>query len=227
MKTPRFSIVKVKVLGITIDNNLTFNVHVSNLCKKASQKLHALARVSGYMNLGQRRTIMKSFINCQFGYCPLVWMLHSRTLNNQINRIHERALRIVYKDYAASFDELLSRDGTVTVHERNIQILATELFNIVNGDAPDILKEVFPLKDSKRYSLRSIFKTRNVRTVNYGTETLSFIGPKIWEIVPKAIKQSKTVYEFKKQIKLWRPAKCRCRLCKNYITGVGFVESII
>ena len=60
-----------KLLGITIDNNLTFNEHVSHLCKKASQKLHALARVSGYMNLAQRRTIMKSFINCQFGYCPL------------------------------------------------------------------------------------------------------------------------------------------------------------
>ena len=216
-----------KLLGITIDNNLTFNEHVSNLCKKASQKLHALARVSGYKNLAQWRTIMKSFINCQFGYCPLVWMLHSRTLNNQINRIHERALRLVYKDYAASFDELLSRDGTVTVHERNIQILDVELFKIVNGDAPDILKEVFPLKDSKRYPLRSIFKTRNVRTVNYGTETLSFIGPKIWEIVPKAIKRSKTVYEFKKQIKLWKPAKCPCRLCKNYIAGVGFVETII
>ena len=73
-------------------------------------------------------------------------MLHSRTLNNQINRIHERALCIVYKDYAAPFDKLLSRDGTVTVHERNIQILATELFKIVNGDAPDIIKEVSPLK---------------------------------------------------------------------------------
>ena len=169
---------------------------------------------------------MKSFINCQFGYCPLVWMIHSRTLNNQIKGIHERALRIVYKDYAASFDELLSRDGTVTVHKRNIQILATELFKIVNGDAPDILKEVFPLKDSKRYPLRSIFKTRNVRSVNYGTETLSFIGPKIWEIVPKTIKQSKTIYEFNKQIKLWKPAKCPCRLCKNYIAGVGFVETI-
>ena len=154
-------------------------------------------------------------------------MLHSRTLNNQINRIHKRALHIVYKDYAASFDKLLSRDGTVTVHERNIQILATELFKIVNGDAPDIIKGVFPLKHSKRYPLRSIFKTRNVHTVNYGTETLSFIGPKIWEIAPKAIKQSKTIYEFKKQIKLWKPAKCPCRLCKNYIAGVGFVETII
>ena len=69
--------------------------------------------------------------------------------------------------------------------ERNIQILATELFKIVNGDASDILKEVFPLKDSKRYPLRSIFKTRNVRTVNYGTETLPFIGQKSGKLSQK------------------------------------------
>ena len=216
-----------KLLGITIDNNLTFNEHVFNLCKKATQKLHALARVSGYMNLPQRRIIMKSFINCQFGYCPLVWMLHSRTLNNQINHIHERALRLVYKDYVASFEEQLTRDGTVTIHERNIQMLATELFKVVNGHAPDILKEVFPPKDSQRYPLRSVFKTRNVRTVNYGTETLSFIAPKVWEIVPKAIKQAKTVNEFKKNIKLWKPVDCPCRLCKNYVAGMGFVETIV
>ena len=97
------------------------------------------------------RIIMKSFINCQFGYCPLVWILYNRTLNNQINRIHERASHFVCKDYVASLEELLTRDGTLTIHQRNSQVLATELFNVVNGHAPDILKEVFPL--------RSVLKT--------------------------------------------------------------------
>ena len=78
-----------KLLGITIDNKLNFNQHVSTLCNKATQKLHALARVSHYMNEEKRCLIMKAFINSQFGYCPLVWMFHSRTLNNRINKIHE------------------------------------------------------------------------------------------------------------------------------------------
>ena len=63
---------------------------------------------------------MKSFIESQFGYCPLVWMFHSRSLNNRINHIHERALRIVYKDYYSSFEELLEKDKSFTIHERNI-----------------------------------------------------------------------------------------------------------
>ena len=76
-----------KLLGITIDNKLSFDDHVSSLCQKASQKIHALSRVASFMNLNQRRIIMKAFILSHFGYCPLVWMFHSRKLNNRINPI--------------------------------------------------------------------------------------------------------------------------------------------
>ena len=106
-----------KLLGIIIDNKLTFNNHVAGLCKKASQKLHALARVSKYMNMNKRRTTMKAFIIAQFGYCPLVWMFHSRTLNNRINKIHERALHIVYNDEQSSCSGLLIKyHNTSTQH---------------------------------------------------------------------------------------------------------------
>ena len=79
-----------KILGVNFDNKLTFHDHVSELCKKASKKLHALSRISHYMNINKRRVIMKAFIDSQFGYCPLIWMFHSRTLNNKINKIQEK-----------------------------------------------------------------------------------------------------------------------------------------
>ena len=66
--------------------------------KKGYQKLHALARISKYLNQDKLKIIMKTFIQSQFNYCPLTWMYHNRTLNNKINKLHERALRIVYKD---------------------------------------------------------------------------------------------------------------------------------
>ena len=64
----------------------------------------------------QRRLIMKSFISSQFGYCPMIWMNHSRALNNKINRIHERALRLVYRDKKSTFEELLNKDNSVKFH---------------------------------------------------------------------------------------------------------------
>ena len=71
------------------------------------------------MNVSKKRIIMKSFIESQFGYCPLIWMLHIRGLNNKINRIHERALRITYNDKSSSYSELLTKDRSVTIHHRN------------------------------------------------------------------------------------------------------------
>ena len=65
--------------------------------KKANSKLHALARVSNFMNTDKLRLLMKAFIESQFSYCPLVWMFHSHTLNNKINKLHDRALHLVYK----------------------------------------------------------------------------------------------------------------------------------
>ena len=212
----------VKLLGIKIDSKLKFDAHVEGICKKASQKLHALGRVSKYMSFKQRRIIMKSFINSQFGYCPLVWMFHSRTLNHRINRIHERGLRIVYDDYNSTFDELLLKEGSVTIHERNIQALAIELFKVYKGIAPKIMEEIFQLKSKHIYESRFQFTSRNVRTSHFGTETLMHLGPKIWFIIPNNLKEINTLLEFKKKIKDWRPVNCPCKLCIPYIQGLGF-----
>ena len=88
------------------------------------------------MNLAQRRLIMNAFIFSQFGYCPLVWMFHCRKLNNFINNIHERALRIVYRDYESTLQQLLKQNKSVSIHQRNLQILATKIFKTKNGLNP-------------------------------------------------------------------------------------------
>ena len=186
-----------KILGITLDNKFSFDEHVGLLCKKASQKLHALSRITHYMDVKQRQPIMKSFINSQFGYCLLVGMFHSRKMNKRINKIHERSLRIVFNGNISSFRELLDKDNSVTIHERNIQNLAIELYKTLNGFSPDIMSIVFPIKENITYCSKNQFLTRNVRTVNYGTETLAHLGPKIWAIVPKDIKDEKSVNAFR------------------------------
>ena len=167
---------------------------------------------------------MKAFIESQFNYCPLVWMFHSRTMNNRINRIHERALRIAYKNNEASFEQLLLIDNSFSIHERNIQKLATEIYKVKNNLSPDFMRNIFSEID-KLYDLRkkNNLKTSNVKTVYYGTETVSFRGPEIWSMLPEDIKNSETLQEFKIKVKKWKPEGCTCRLCKTYITQVGFI----
>ena len=192
----------VKLLGLTIDDKLNFTEHVSNLCRKASQKLHALARIAPYMQSNKRKILMKAFIESQFNYCPLLWMFHNRTMNNRINNIHERALRIAYSDNNSSFLQLLQKDESFTIHERNLQRLAVEIYKTKNGLAPSFMNEVF-CDTTNPHNLRnkSSLKTSNVKSVYNGTETISFRAPQIWSLVPNNIKNVPSQEEFKKLIK--------------------------
>ena len=212
------------LLGILIDNKLTFDPHVEQLCKKATQKLHALKRIAQYMSIKQRKLIMNAFIKSQFSYSPLTWMFHSRKSNNRINRIHESALKTVYNDYTTTFENLLLIDNSVSIHHRNLQVLATEIYKIKNKIAPEIMNDIL-LERSIIYNLRnnSGFTTYNVNTMRYGVDTIHHLGPKIWNSLPLSIKAAHDLKEFKNLIKSWTPEACPCRLCKTYVGGLGYI----
>ena len=73
----------VKLLGITLDSNLKFDKHVSNLFSKANRQLSALTKVAEFLPFKKRRILFKAFIESQFKYCPLVWMFHGRKINDK------------------------------------------------------------------------------------------------------------------------------------------------
>ena len=161
---------------------------------------------------------MNTFIQSQFNYCPLIWMFHCRTINKQINKLHERALRLVYKNDKLTFHELLQLDGSVTIHKRNLQKLATEMYKAKNNISPLPMQELFNAQDiphnlrNKRY-----WEVPRTRTVCYGTETIRYRGPQTWELLPTDIKDAKSVSEFKTKIKDCKAENCTCRLCKTYM----------
>ena len=176
--------------------------------------------------LNKRKLLFKAFINAQFAYCPLIWMFHDRNINNKINRLHERALRIVYKDDYSTFEELLIKDDAVTIHHRNLQYLAIELYKSKNNYAIDMMNEIFVDRNYIGPPLRSQtdFDIPPVHTVHKGDDSLRYFGPLIWNIIPKKIKNEPSLKIFKEQIKKWKPVNCPCRLCKEYIQGIGYVN---
>ena len=216
--------ITVKLLGVTIDNQLKFNGHVLNICKKASRKLSALSRMSSFLSFDKKRILFKAFFESQFKYCPLVWMFHSREVNQRINRLHERALRLVYSDYISTFEHLLEKDDSCTVHHSNLHFLSIELYKVVNDLTTNIFSDIF-LRNNQEVSLRSqnYFALPRVRTESCGKGALRYLGPLIWNIIPSEIKNVSSLNKFKKQIRQWRPLECPCRLCKNYIPDVGFI----
>ena len=136
-----------KLLGTYIDSNFSFECHINRICRNASQKLHALARIAKYISEDKEMYIYSNL--SQFNYCPIVWMCHGRGLNNKISNIHERALRIVYQDKKFSFETLLKRDKYTSIYIKSLQYLATELFKVKNDLSPEIMKEIFVFKKMK------------------------------------------------------------------------------
>ena len=167
--------------------------------------------------------LMNSFYKLQFSYCPLVWMCHSCTINSKINHLRERCLRVICSDKISSFKELLERDGSIPIHNRNLQILATEMFKVYNNIALPIVTEIFN-KRNPNQQLRhtSHFSIPSVRSAYNGSESLSFLGPKIWDIVSTELKEVKTLNTFKSGLKNWWPQNCQCRLLSMQAISVKY-----
>ena len=158
-------------------------------CKKAGRKLCVLGRISKFLNLERRRSLMKAFIESQFAYCPLVWMFCSRRSNNSINHLHERALRIVYNGHSSTFEDLLVKDNSVSIHHRNIRLLAIELYKAKYNLSSQLMLDLFQRREVN-YNIRSQtdFSLRSVNTSSYGLSSLRYLASKISNLVPQDIR---------------------------------------
>ena len=130
---------------------------------------------------------MKAFFTSQFKYCPRTWMFHNRKLNIKINRLHEKCLRLIYSDRISSYEQLLNKDKSAPIHQNNLR-----KFNL-------------PRNCDLNYNLHCHpeFASRAIDTVHYGSESLSFLVPKIWKMLPLDLKNSESLDSFKSGIKNW------------------------
>ena len=177
-----------EILGVTTDRKLTFHQHVKKMCRKG-QKLSALLGLSPYLNTNKRKTICTTMVKSQLNYCPLVWMFCPRRSSNLINKVQERALRITYNDQLTDFKSLLSNHNEITLHQRNLQVLMTEIYKIISHIAPPIMSSLFEVRENTDNSrCFQVLSNENRRTVNYGLETICYIVSSLWANLPPQYK---------------------------------------
>ena len=183
-----------EVLGLTIDTNLNFYSHLKQLCKKVANKLNALTRI----DKEQINFLYNSFFNGQLSHCPLRWTFCCRRSNNLINKLQERALRVVYIDYDSSLNELLEIANENTIHVTNIHILMTEIYKFLNGLSPPIMREIF-LKKYCPYSLRNprSLITNCKSSKKCGIDSIVYKGLQIWQTLPTDLRNSQSLRIFK------------------------------
>ena len=141
-----------------------------------------------------------------------------RQINDKTNKLHERALRIVYNDTVKSFVELLVKDKSFTINHQNIQSLAIKMYNAVNNLPGGNLNEFF-VRNNPNYNLcsRSELTVPSISTVFKGQNSISYFGSVIWNSSPAELRGINSFQVFKSEIKVWRLTNYFCRLCKNYM----------
>ena len=207
----------ITTLGICIDENLTFDEHVNNICLKASRQISALQRLTGLLDMPSRKAIYNSFIVSNFNYCPLVYYFTSRESINKMQKIQERALRFVLKDSVSDYDTLLTKCGIDSFRISSLKSMAVEIYKILNDMSPEYLS-LFS-KSSIPYSLRDNNKLiqQKMRTTTFGIKSFSYYGAHLWNSLPVDIKSAVTLGNFKTLVKNWQGPSCHCSVCQHII----------
>ena len=205
----------ITTLGICIDENLTFDEHVNNICLKASRQISALQRLTGLLDMPSRKAIYNSFIVSNFNYCPLVYCFTSRESINKMQKIQERALRFVLKDSVSDYDTLLTKCGIDSFRISSLKSMAFEIDKILNDMSPEYLS-LFS-KSSIPYSLRDDNKLIQQKMTTFGIKSFSYYGAHLWNSLPVDIKNAVTFGNFKTLVKNWQGPSCHCSVCQLII----------
>ena len=136
----------VKLLGVTINYLLNSDLHVSNICKKAARQINVLLRLSKFLTIEKKNLIYKSFIRSSFNFCPLVWHFCSKTSSAKMEKLQNRALRLVFNDFDSPYETLLERVNMPTLHISRIRLIAVETFKILHKMSPVYLQDLLSYK---------------------------------------------------------------------------------
>ena len=199
----------VLLLGVAFVNLLTLNNHIAGICRKSARHLAVLKRLGHMLTLKGKLAIFKSFIECNFNYCPLIWLFCSQANTNKLEKIQERALRFIYSNYSSTHINLLKLSGTEYLHVKRLKFMACEVFKIVNDLSPSLISDLIAIKHSQ-YSTRKNYSAfiPKARTNKFGLKSFA-------HGVPCCGTDYLTSYEHKKTISV-----------VSYVVKTSFVSNV-
>ena len=206
----------VKLLGVEIDSHLKFDTHISAMCRKASQQIKVLKRIGKFLNFESRKAVYHAFIMSIFNFCPLIWHFCSKSNTEKLEKINYRALKFVFQDFSSSYEELILKAGTTTLHLSRLRTLAIETFKIAFVLSPTYLKEFVCFKDASSYNFRytNLLEIPRTKSTRYGTNSFRHQAAKLWNSLPEEARKITSFSHYKQFIKTWNGASCKCSLCK-------------
>ena len=191
----------VKSLGVYIDENLAWHFHIDKLCKKIASAIGAIKRVKPFVPQSTLLCIYNSLVQPQFDYCSLVWGNCGRTLSNKLQKLQNRAARVITSSgYDADVDSLFHKLRWKDLQsQRQIQ-KALMVFKSLNGLVSEYLPSKSVTRNESNYALRDSVNKLVVpfpRT-NYMKNSFSYSGASLWNSLPCNIREFASLNQFKR-----------------------------
>lgn len=194
------------ILGVTVDQTLSWSLHVQNVCKHMNSKLFLLNRISTYLNFDMRKLFYMAYILPIYDYCASVWGNCSHTDSNKIYRLQKRATKITFK---SSKDiptyTLFSKLGVLPFKQQVQYDIAIMTYKALNKELPEYINNLINLSSNVKYNLR-LQSNRMLSTMqqhtNYKKKGFEFLSKTTWNSLPNIIKNQSTLVSFKKCLKM-------------------------
>ena len=192
---------QLKLLGVIIDEQMNFSEHIREISKKACQRLGVLNRFRNIMSITLKMTIYKTSILPYVTYCSTVWHFAKSSDLRKIERIQEKAMKIIYCDKSSSYEELLKRANLPTLQNRRIQDIAILMYKVKHGLVPEYISKLFE-KPDQHYALRNNdFVVPRYRTVVNGKHSIRYFGPSLWSKLRKCDREKPSLNSFRKSVR--------------------------
>jgi len=195
-------VTEAKTLGVVIDERMSWTAHIDEICKKVSSGLSGIRQIRDYVPLETVITIYDALIQPWFDYCDVVWDNLPKTLADKLQRMQNRAARIITKSsYERRSNDILVELGWTNLKQRRINHKATIMYKILNNLAPMHLGEPFLLQDNS-YHLREREKSLKLPKPRTSSlkRALSYDGAKVWNALPQNVRLSKSLKKFKNNL---------------------------
>tara|TARA_B110001454_G_C12716814_1_gene432912 strand:- start:83 stop:3097 length:3015 start_codon:yes stop_codon:yes gene_type:complete len=211
----------VILLGISIDNKLSFIKHISKICKSAANQLNSIKRLKKHFDMEAKRNLTRTFVLSQFNYCPLVWHFCGNGSIHKMEKIQERVLRFVHNDYETNYKILLERNGESTLYLKRVRLMAQEVYKALNNQSPKYAQELLHPRHSNYSNRRPLdLYVPKVNQTKFGYRSYTFEAPSIWNSLPLEIRKAENFELFKTLIKKWTGSSCRCKFCDDPLANL-------
>ena len=204
----------VKLLGVLIDRKLTFGDHVSVLCKRVGKQVNAFCRLSRHLNEKALMNIYNAFILSNFNYATTVWHLCGKLNTRKIEKLQERSLRIIFKDYESDYKEILKKSKASTLYLQRTKKVLIMVFKIIHDIGKPFSPDFFQFNAAK-YNFRdtTMLLKPKCNTSTYGLNSFLFQAVHTWNNLPISLKLCEDISSFRSAIAKWDGPLCSCGSC--------------